>query len=284
MKNRAFIITAAMSLAVTLVPTQAAAQSGEPMLHGSHGGHSVDEPRLHVNPRWKECSFQLDPSLTQAAWRQFTEEAGLVVYFRPLADARPLGKGHFEISALKWRTGIDDADAAWNDTFVHPDSTHYLFEGSGQEIPGLMFRAGVSDRTDIGVYFTKNPGANYGFVGGQLQYNLLQNARDWTASTRVSVVSMYGPEDLTFAVYGVDLLASRKLDVARWAAVSPYAVVSTYLASAHEKTSAVALDDENVIGMQATVGAAVQLSKARLGVEYNVAKVSSLSFKVGFGL
>ena len=59
---------------------------------------------------------------------------------------------------------------------------------------------------------------------------------------------------------------------------------STYLASAHEKTSAVALDDENVIGMQATVGAAVQLSKARLGVEYNVAKVSSLSFKVGFGL
>ena len=95
---------------------------------------------------------------------------------------------------------------------------------------------------------------------------------------------MYGPDDLNFAVYGVDLVASRKIDVARWAAVSPYAGVSTYLANAHEKSSAVTLDDETVIGMQATVGAAVQLSKARLGLEYNVAKVPSLSLKVGFGL
>jgi len=261
---------AAVALAVTLVQTPAAAQSGE--------------PTLHVNPRWKECSFQIDPSLTQAAWRQFTQEAGLVVYFRPLADARPMGRGNFEMSVLKWRTGIDDADAAWNDTFVHPDSTHYLFEGSGQEIPGLMLRAGVSGRTDVGVYFTKSPGANYGFVGGQVQHSLAKSASEWAISTRLSFVSIYGPDDLTFAVYGVDLLASRKLDVARWAAVSPYAGVSTYLTSAHEKTTAVALDDEHVIGMQASVGAAVQLSKARLGVEYNVAKVPSFSFKVGFGL
>jgi hypothetical protein len=95
---------------------------------------------------------------------------------------------------------------------------------------------------------------------------------------------MYGPEDLNFAVYGVDLLTSRKFDVARWAAVSPYAGVSTYLSRAHEKTSAVALHDENVIGMQSMVGASVQLSKARLGVEYSFAKVPSFSLKVGFGL
>jgi hypothetical protein len=263
------LTAAAMALAVSLFPTPAAAQSGR--------------PKLHVNPRWKECSFQIDPSLTQAAWRQFTEEAGLVVYFRPLADARPLGRGNFEISALKWKTGIDDADAAWNDTFVHPDSIHYLFEGSGQEIPGLMFRAGVSGRTDVAVYFTKSPGANYGFVGGQVQYNLLQNAGGWAAATRASFVSIYGPDDLNFAVYGVDLLASRRFEVARWAAVSPYAGVSTYLASAHEKTTAVSLDDENVIGVQGSVGISVQLSKARLGVEYNVAKVPSFSLKVGFG-
>ena len=147
-----------------------------------------------------------------------------------------------------------------------------------------MFRAGVTGSTDVGVYFTKSPGANYGFVGGQVQYKVLQSASDWAASTRVSFVSMYGPDDLTFAVYGVDLLASRRFDVTRWAAMSPYAGVSTYLASAHEKTSAVTLDDESVIGMQGTVGAAVQLSKARLGVEYNVAKVSSFSLKLGFGL
>ena len=103
-----------------------------------------DAPKLHVNPRWKECSFQLDPSLTQSAWRQFTEEAGLVTFFRPLSDARPLGKGRFELSALKWKTNINARDAAWNDTFVHPDSTHWLFEGSGLEFPGLTAGANVA--------------------------------------------------------------------------------------------------------------------------------------------
>jgi hypothetical protein len=55
------------------------------------------------------------------------------------------------------------------------------------------------------------------------------------------------------------------------------------LATSHEKTAAVTLDDESVLGAQAMVGAAVQLSVARLGVEYNVARVPSLSLKIGIG-
>src|SRR5687768_10097964 len=139
------------ALAVGMFETPAAAQQ--------------NTPRLHVNPRWHECSFQLDASLTQAAWRQFTQEAGLVAYFRPLSDARPMGRGKFEVSILQWETGIDAGDAAWNDTFVHPDSTHWLFEGSRLAFPGLMIRAGITSRTDVGLYVTKSPGANYGFAG-----------------------------------------------------------------------------------------------------------------------
>src|SRR5687768_9151675 len=67
-----------------------------------HGGDKDVE--LHVNPRWKECSFQLDPSLTQKAWREFTSEAGLVVYFSPLTDAKPMGAKNFEVSLLQWKT------------------------------------------------------------------------------------------------------------------------------------------------------------------------------------
>ncbi|HEU4996575.1 MAG TPA: hypothetical protein VFT29_17280 [Gemmatimonadaceae bacterium] len=269
--KRRNLTTAAVALAIALVQTAAAAQSG--------GG-----PKLHVNPRWHECSFQIDPSLTQSAWHQFTEEAGLVVYFRSLNDARPMGRGKFEVSLLQWQTGIDDADAAWNDTFVHPDSTHYLFEGSGLKFPGLMARAGITPGTDVGVYLTKNPNANYGFYGAQVQRNLVGGATgNWAAAARVSFVSMYGPEDMDFSVYGVDLLASRKLGLTRWAAISPYAGVSTYLATSHEKTAVVNLDDERVLGVQGMLGAAMQLSAARLAVEYSVAKVPSLSLKVGVG-
>ena len=260
--------TALAAIALTLVHATAAAQSGR--------------PKLHVNPQWKECSFQLDPSLTQSAWHQFTEEAGVVVYFRPLADARPMGRRSFELSVLQWETGIDDADAAWNDTFVHPDSAHWLFEGSRLKFPGLLLRAGVTDRTDVGVYVAKNFNANYGFFGGQVQRNLV-DAGAWAASARASFVSMFGPADLDFIVYGVDLLASRRTMLSRRVALSPYVGVSTYLASSHEKTAAVTLSDERVLGAHGSVGTALELSKARLAVEYGFAKVRSLSFKVGVG-
>jgi hypothetical protein len=269
MKRDNLIISAAVALATALVQSPAAAQ---------------DHPKLHVNPRWKQCSFQLDPSLTQSAWHQFTEEAGLVAYFRPLSDARPMGKGNFEVSLLQWETGIDDHDAAWNDTFVHPDSTHWLLEGNGLKFPGLTMRAGVSNNTDVGVYFTKNPGANYGFYGAQVQQNFFQSkTKDWAASARVSFVSLYGPSDLSFTVYGMDVLASRKVSLKPWASLSPYAGVSTYLSSSHEKSAVVNLSDERVLGAQGMVGAAMQLTKARISAEYSVAKVPTFSLKVGIG-
>lgn len=271
------ILTTAVALATALAPAPAAAQH-------SHAQSMANQPRLHVNPRWSECSFQLDASLTQAAWRQFTEEAGLVVYFRSLTDARPMGRGRFEVSLLQWESGIDDADAAWNDTFVHPDSTHWLFEGSRLKFPGLMLRAGAGERTDVGFYVTKSVGANYGFVGGQVQRTLVGSlTSDWAAAARGSFVTMYGPEDVDFTVYGVDVVASRTVSISRRVAVSPYVSVATYLASSHERSSVVTLDDERVLGAQAMVGAATRIAGARLAAEYSVAKVPTFSIKLGYG-
>lgn len=269
---RIHLITGAVAIAIAVIQTPAAAQ-----------GHG--RPHLHAHGKWKECSIQLAPTLTQRAWRQFTQEAGLVAYFRPLVDAEPLGRGRYEISLVQWETAIDDADAAWNDTFVHPDAEHYLIEGSGLKFPGLMLRAGVSAGTDAGLYVTKNPNANYGFVGGQLQRRLAGGEdRRWAASARASFVTLYGPEDADLTVYGMDLVASRKLTLTRWAEVSPYVGVSGYLSTSHEKSAAVALEDERVAGSQAMAGAVLRLSKARIAAEYNAAKVRTISLKVGFGI
>ena len=270
-RSHTFIRTLAIVAAISAISAPAAAQ------------HS-DKPHLHSDGKWDECSIQLSPALTQRAWRQFAQEAGLVVYFRPLADAEPLGKGRFEVSLVQWETAIDDGDAAWNDTFVHPDSAHYLFEGRGLKFPGLMVRAGVSARTDVGLYVTKNPNANYGFYGGQLQRGLVGGAnRRWNASARVSFVSLFGPDDAELTVYGADLVASRKVALARWAEVSPYVGVSSYLSTSHEKSAVVALEDERVGGGQAMAGAVLQLSKVRVAAEYNLAQVRTVSLRVGVG-
>jgi len=262
---------AMVALAVTVPLSQGVAQDAH--------------PHLHLTTRWKECSIQLDPSLTQEAWRQFTQEAALVAYFRPVADAAPMGRGKFEFSILQWDTGIDDHDAAWNDTFVHPDSAHWLFdEGGGLKFPGLMVRAGVSDRTDVGLYFTKNPNANYGFYGAQLQRQLFGDAKGvWAASARLSGVRLYGPEDVDLTLGGMDLVASRRIALKRWVSLSPYAGVSSYFSTSHEKSPLVSLNNETVGESQAFVGASLQLSGARLGVEYNAARVNTVSMKIGFG-
>lgn len=238
---------------------------------------------LHVSSTWEECSFQLDSALTQSAWKQFTKEAGLVTYFRSLTDAKPMGAGHFEVAILQWQTGIDDSDAAWNDTFVHPDSTHWLFEGSRLPFPGLTGRIGITKKLDAAVYFTKNPKANYGLWGGQLQYNLVNDLeKKWAASARMSFVALHGPDDLNLNVIGFDGLVSKELKIySNWASISPYAGASLYLSNSHEKSEKVNLDDEHCPGMQGMVGAVARLSVVRLGVEYSFAKVSTLSFKVG---
>jgi hypothetical protein len=235
--------------------------------------------KLHTNDRWRECALVLDPSLTRGAWRQFVSELGLVTYFRPLASARPMGRRHVEIGLVNAGTRIDDADPAWNDTFSHADSTHWLMEGSTLYIPGVVARAGVSDRVDVGAYFTKAVGANYGFVGGQLQYNLLNDAeRHLAAAGRLSVVRLFGPEDLDATTYGLDVLVSR--DISRFA---PYLGVSGYLAHGRATTSKVDLPVENALGAQATVGVAARVSVVRLGAEFNLARVPGMSLKVAFG-
>lgn len=235
---------------------------------------------LHTNDRWKECSIVLDPSLTQSAWRQFTSEFGIVTYFRPMTSAKPMGRKNVEFGAVNWGTQIDDADAAWNDTFSHPDGDHWLFEGSSLKIPGLIARVGVTDRVDVGAYFTKAVGANYGFIGGQVQYNLVNDTeRRFAAAGRVSVVRLYGPEDMNGSTYGLDFLVSKDVSI-----LTPYVGVSGYMARAHETTSRVDLDDVTAFGAQATLGVTAQVSVLRLGAEYNLSRVPGVSMKVAFGL
>ncbi len=239
--------------------------------------------KLHVSTKWKDCSFQLDPSLTQDAWRQFTREAGLVSYFRPLADASSIGVGNYEFSLLQWETEFDDTKPAWNDTFVHPDSMHWLKDGERLPMPGFIFRTGIAKNIDGGIYFSKNPNANYGLWGGMVQYAFLNdNEFKWDAAARLNFNSLFGPEDVDLSIVGLDLLASKDFQLySDWLSLSGYAGLSFYFASSHEKSNVVDLTDENVFGSRGFIGAITKISLGRIAFEYNFAAVNSISIKLG---
>lgn len=242
----------------------------------AHGGADLHVFTEAQNDKWSECSFVLDPSLTQDAWHQFAREAGLVTYYRPLSTAKPMGRGTFEFSVLNWATKINEFDSAWNETFAHPDDEHYLADGDLM-FPGMMFRAGVTEQVDVGAYLTKNINANYGFAGGQVQYAFMDDPdRNLAAALRLSYVTMYGPKDLNASVAGIDLLASKQ-----FSRFAPYAGISMYMGRAQETTTKVDLNDENVLGLQGMAGVSTDVSVFRLAAELNLASVNGYSLKVG---
>ena len=241
---------------------------------------------LHESSQWKECSFQLDPSLTQTDFHKFTQEAGLAVYFRSLSTAKPLGKRHLEFSLLEWRTRIDETTNAWNNTFVHPHSTHYLVGGPILPFPGLCLRAGLTNRLDAGIYWTVRPGANYGLIGGQIQYAFINDTvNHWSAAARLNLNSLYGPKDLNVSITGLDVMVSKSLNIYKnKILVSPYFGISTYLSRSHEKSSLVDLKNELIPGLQTMLGASAKIYFLTMAAEYNVAKTNTLSYRMGFNI
>jgi hypothetical protein len=239
---------------------------------------------LHVSTRWKQCAIQLDPSLTQSAWYQFTKEAGEALYFRALSDASPMGKWRFKFTVMQTQTNVDSKTSAWNDTFVHPYATHWLYEGGGLTIPGLSFRMGVGAQTDVGLYFTQNMQANYGSYGVQLQQNVVGGGTgDWNLAVRGSWVSLFGPHDVGLNIYGAEAVTSWKGWKFGKASLAPYASVTTYLSSSHAESPVVNLADVNAVGVMGTLGAAFQWSVVRVAGEASMGSVPSFAIVLGLG-
>jgi hypothetical protein len=231
---------------------------------------------LHVNHDIKSCSIELDPSLTQSQFHKFTREAAQVFTFKLMSPAEPLGAKKFQVGLDYSITSINDADPAWNNTFSHPHDTHYL--GDQLAFPKLFARVGVTDRVDVGFYYTKNPDANYGFMGGEIKYALFAKSKKPVAmAIRTSYATLLGVEDLNYHLWGVDLSASKKIG-----RLTPYLGIGANLARAIETTSKVNLHNETVLTPRGIMGAQLSLSFFSLTAEMDVAAVSTFSLRTGF--
>lgn len=230
---------------------------------------------LHVNHRYKECAMILDPSLTQGQFHKFTREAAQVFTFKLMSPAEPLGAKKFQVGIDYSITRINDADPAWNNTFSHPHETHEL--GDQLAFPKLFARIGVSDRMDVGFYYTTNSQANYGFMGGEVKYALfLQPEKPWAMAVRTTYATLLGVEDVNFHLLGVDLSASKKIGV-----LTPYLGIGANLGRAIETTSKVNLHNETVLTPRGIIGSQLSLSFFTLTAELDVAAVSTLSLRTG---
>ncbi|MBS3914495.1 MAG: hypothetical protein KG003_08345 [Bacteroidetes bacterium] len=244
-----------------------------------------DDPNVTIHTfkngeTWKNCSFMVDPSLTQTEFHRFTREAGNIVYFQPLTGASSLGKKHFNLGIAMSNTPIDQTSGAWNNTFAHPvtetgERPHYL--GDKIKLPNLRLAAGITDQIDIGMFVTRDFSANYGFYGLDLKYSQkIQENKSVYLAGRISHARMFGPADLKLNNTAIDLIISKK-----WHILEPYFGISTSWSHASETTNKVNLKNENIITPRAIVGLKTEYKWLNAAVEYDFSAVQTLSFRLG---
>jgi len=249
--------------------------AARPSLAHHTGEHAVV---LHTNTEWSECAIVLDPSLTQSEFNAFIGEIAELMYFHPLAGAKPLGKFNFEIALDARGAKIEDWQPKWNNTFSHPHPGHTLVgDDHILSIPGLRGRMGVTDNTDIELYFTTNPNSNYSFLGAAVKYAIINEpASKWAAAVRGSYMTLLGVDDMDLNQLGVDFIVSRNI----WL-FTPYAGASMAFSYGVETTGKVALSDEDVFSPMARVGTQFVWKYLSAGVEQSLGRLPVTSFKVG---
>lgn len=231
----------------------------------------------HIDPNVQTCSMVIDPSLTQDQWHRFTQQVGAIASFKSLAPARTLGRKRFRVAVDAGSTPVDQHDLAWINTFTHPDAECPL--GDAIRYPALRARYGVSDRMDVGAYWTTAPSANYGMAGGEVTYAFLQDSgKSPAAAVRASFTILTGVPDFSMGIYSLDALASK--DVQK---LTPYAGIRTSLAIGTETTAKVDLRGERVAIAQGFFGATYSLWVFDLAAEYDVSTVNTFALAVGYG-
>lgn len=246
-----------------------------------HTGTAHPNVVLHVNPAIAMCDFDIASNLTQDEWARATREVGNAIYLDPMSSSRPLGQWNWSLWVEQNSFRVDQESGAWNNTFHHPDSTHWLTESGRLAVPALRFQLGFAKRWDAGVYYTsaKPFGANYGFLGLETKYTFLNDTlRGWYASARASYALDANVRDFNVSSASLDLTASKQV----WRFFTPYAGLTLGWNHGKEITDEVNLQNENSLVVRGIVGLDFRWKFLNLGYVFLLGDGNwNQTFKVG---
>lgn len=234
------------------------------------GEHPAD-PNLHVDPSLKDCSVQFAPTLTQEAFRRFAREFGSLGAFKQSAPSTTLGRWGVWAGVEMFYFSVEERSAAWNDTFAHPDAYHEL--GSNLNFPKLRARLGITEKLDVGAYYTLNPSSNYGWLGLEARYGLLEQkeAMPVSLAVRGAYTKTLYVQDMDMHAVTADLTAGRTF----FEALTPYLGVGGDLVLVRETADAVDLRGEAQLVPHLVGGFSLRLWHVSVGAELQLAEVTN---------
>lgn len=241
----------------------------------SLAGEPFDQ-NLNVDPSVDDCSVRFAPDLTQPAFRRFAREFGSVSAFKQASPPTTLGRRGIAVGLEQMYFSVEEKSAAWNDTFVHPDGYHPL--GSDLNFPKLRLRFGVTDDLDIGAFFAKNPSANYGWLGLEAKYAILQQRGDMpiALAVRGAYTKTLYVADMDMHALSADVSAGHTF----WKVLTPYVGAGADAVLARETSRAVDLRTERLVVAHVTGGVEVRYWHVAIGLEAQRSALTTLQAQV----
>jgi hypothetical protein len=202
----------------------------------------------------------------QAAFKEFSEDLGSALSYKPITPTEPLGITGFDVGLEVTSTKMRNLD-----TVTSSSMTNLI-------IPKLHVYKGLPLNIDVGAFYSSVPSTNIKFYGGELRYAILEGG---------VALPAVGIRGAVTKLSGVDLLAlnTKSLDVSiskGFAMFTPYAGLGTvWVVSTPDATTG--LKEESFRQNKIFVGGNLNLGLTNLALEYDkTGSATSYSAKLGF--
>ncbi len=204
----------------------------------------------------------------QSEFKDLSETIGLLISYKPLAPAEPLGILGFDIGAEVTAVNVDQNASFLTKAISDTNPPSYFV------FPKLHAQKGLPFGIDVGVVYAKVQGSNIGLIGGEVKWAILKGTVATPAiAIRGSYTSLMGVDDLDLSTYGIDLSASKG-----FAFLTPYVGVGQVWIQSKENT-VLPLSDENLSRTKGFAGLKVKLLLLSLVAEAEFSEVPSYTFR-----
>lgn len=157
---------------------------------------------LLVSQSYAIDDIKFSLGMTQTAFRDFSDEMGVALSYKPLNSAEPLGLTGFDLGVEV--SAINISDKAWKYALQDHDVPGYLV------IPKLKLSKGLIAGFDGGVMYSQIPDTNVKLLGAELKYAILKGSAVTPAiAIRGTYTQLFGVSELNFKTLGLDASISK---------------------------------------------------------------------------
>jgi hypothetical protein len=229
-------------------------------------------------PAFADTKIELPTGFGQDQFKDLSRDLGLAISYVPLSPAEPLGDKlpGFDIGVEVTAVQLDTNKAYWQAIENNPVNKTDI--PSTLVFPKLHAQIGFPFvPIDIGFVYSKIPGTNITYTGGEIKYAILEgNVALPALAIRGAYTKLSGVSDLDISTKYADLSISKGIFI-----FTPYAGYALVWIDSKEKSDLVTLDDVSLTEGKAFLGCKITFFPLmNMVLEADFAKVNSYSARL----